>query len=204
MAIPYFNRISSANISARWITGIWRSAAAITSELFFEIAELVTTTSAPVMFSARCPSKVMAPRFERRSVTLERFRSDPDTLNPRVSSTSAMPLIPIPPMPTKWILWIFANMEKINLSQGQGSTEQGFDRKGYEDTRRHSARRLAFAKCHWSTMSAAAISAISAAACGCDKVRAFCAICCNFAGSEKPLEILSTNRSTESSTSGIK
>src|SRR5208283_4182087 len=38
------------------------------------------------------------------SVTSVFLTSDPDTWNPRFSSTSAMPLIPMPPIPTKWIL----------------------------------------------------------------------------------------------------
>ena len=61
MAMPYFRRISSASISARGITGMCCAWAAATSGLSRATAELVTTTSAPDRFSARCPSKVMAP-----------------------------------------------------------------------------------------------------------------------------------------------
>src|SRR5690348_14375549 len=38
-----------------------------------------------------------------RAVTSDRRASEPLTANPRFASNSAMPLIPIPPMPTKWI-----------------------------------------------------------------------------------------------------
>ena len=51
MAMPYFRRISSASISARWITGMCCSCAATTSGLSRVMAELMITTSAPAMFS---------------------------------------------------------------------------------------------------------------------------------------------------------
>src|SRR6516165_7403128 len=67
-AMPYFRRISSASISARGITGMWLAWAAATSGLSRAIAELMTTTSAPAIFSARCPSLVTAPMEARRCV----------------------------------------------------------------------------------------------------------------------------------------
>ena len=112
IAIPYFRRINSANISARGITGICRRSASETSALALLTAELVTTTSAVATFSAACASKTVAPSVFSRSVTAERFRSDPETLYPRFSMISAMPLMPIPPMPTKWMRWILANIKK--------------------------------------------------------------------------------------------
>ena len=51
-AMPYFSRINSASISARWITGIFRVRASTTSAFVAETAELVTTTSTAAAFSA--------------------------------------------------------------------------------------------------------------------------------------------------------
>src|SRR5690606_29496470 len=45
-----------------------------------------------------------APKPSRRSVTGDGRISEPDTSYPRLSSTSAMPHMPTPPMPTKWML----------------------------------------------------------------------------------------------------
>jgi hypothetical protein len=55
MAMPNFSRISSASISARWMTGILRARASSTSGLSLATAELVTTTSLPATFSAAWP-----------------------------------------------------------------------------------------------------------------------------------------------------
>ncbi len=60
-------------------------------------------TPAPVTFSARWPSKTVAPRVSSRSVILDFLESLPWTRYPNVSSTSAMPDMPMPPMPTKWM-----------------------------------------------------------------------------------------------------
>jgi len=51
-AMPYFRRISSASISARWMTGILRVRASTTSGFFALTAELVTTTDASPMWLA--------------------------------------------------------------------------------------------------------------------------------------------------------
>ena len=101
MATPYFRRMSSASISARGITGMCRLWASATSGLSGPMAELVTITSAPTTFSARWPSVIVAPSVARRWVTGEDFKSEPETLQPRLIKTSAMPLMPMPPMPTK-------------------------------------------------------------------------------------------------------
>ena len=79
IAMPYFSRISSASISARWITGIFRARASVTSGLFSWTAELTTTTLAPTTFAAACPSNTVAPSVASRSVTADRRRSDPLT-----------------------------------------------------------------------------------------------------------------------------
>src|SRR5512146_538192 len=104
MAIPYFIRINSASISARGMTGIFRRCASTTSGLsFFTAEETTTTCPSSGTFSAACPIPITAPSRDRRSVVSERRRSDPLTRYPRLSRSSAMPLIPIPPMPTKWM-----------------------------------------------------------------------------------------------------
>ena len=68
MAMPCFRRISSASISARGTTGMRRARAAITSGLSSFTAVDTTTTSAPAMFSARCPIATRAPSPARRRV----------------------------------------------------------------------------------------------------------------------------------------
>ena len=40
----------------------------------------------------------------------EAFTSEPVILNPRLLSSSAIPLIPIPPIPTKWMDFTFLNI----------------------------------------------------------------------------------------------
>ncbi len=54
-ATAYFSRISSANISARGTTGIFRARAATTSGLSLRTADEITTTSAATRFSAWWP-----------------------------------------------------------------------------------------------------------------------------------------------------
>src|SRR5512134_1903099 len=104
IAMPYFMRISSASISARGITGIFRRCASRTSGLSARTAEETTTTwPSGGMFAAECPVRTTAPSFSSRSVVSDRRRSDPDTRYPRFRSSSAIPLIPMPPIPTKWM-----------------------------------------------------------------------------------------------------
>src|SRR5512140_130924 len=104
IAMPYFIRINSASISARGITGIFRRCASRTSGLSDLTAEETTTTCPSAgTFEAECPVRTIAPSASSRSVVSERRRSDPDTRYPRFRSSSAIPLIPIPPIPTKWM-----------------------------------------------------------------------------------------------------
>ena len=67
MATQLFSRISSASISARRTTGMRLSRAAISSGLSRLIADDTTTTSAPSIFSALCPTETFAPFLRRRS-----------------------------------------------------------------------------------------------------------------------------------------
>ncbi len=80
MATLYFNRISSASISARGMTGIDAFSAATTSGLSAETAEEVTTTSAPAIWSSIWPLNILPPNpFKRRIMSVD-FKSDPDTV----------------------------------------------------------------------------------------------------------------------------
>ncbi len=54
MAMPLLKRMSSASMTARGTTGILSSLAATTSGLSGLMAEEMTTTSAPLTFSAEC------------------------------------------------------------------------------------------------------------------------------------------------------
>src|SRR6185503_19123125 len=103
-AIENRSRISSASISARGMTGMPRRVASTTSGFEGRTADDTTTTCASPMFSALCPSCTRTPNFSAsRFATADRFTSDPLTSNPRLARSSAIPLMPIPPMPTKWI-----------------------------------------------------------------------------------------------------
>ena len=62
-----------------------------------------TTTSAPSICSAVCPGNTRTPRLLRWRVVALCAWSEPDTLKPKLCSTSAMPHMPEPPMPTKWM-----------------------------------------------------------------------------------------------------
>ena len=74
-AMENFSRISSANISARGITGTFSRPASRISGLSGRTADEITTTSAPRTFSARCPSKTRAPSRASRAVTARFFPS---------------------------------------------------------------------------------------------------------------------------------
>src|SRR5574343_923904 len=103
MAMPLFRRISSASIWARGTTGILRSRAATTSGLSALTAVDTTSASAPAMFSAAWPIMTLTPSPSRRRVVALAAISEPVTVKSRWASTSAMPLMPEPPTPTKWM-----------------------------------------------------------------------------------------------------
>src|SRR5512141_2440474 len=104
IAMPYVIRISSASIAARGITGILRRCASRISGLSGRTAEETTTTwPSAGTFEAAWSARTTAPSLSRRSVVSDRRRSDPDTRYPRFRSSSAIPLIPMPPIPTKWM-----------------------------------------------------------------------------------------------------
>ena len=74
------------------------------------------TTSAPSMFSPLWPGKTFPPRPAILSVTSVSLISEPLTIYPRFKRSSAIPLIPIPPMPTKWICLTFPKVVICHLS----------------------------------------------------------------------------------------
>ena len=103
-AIDHFSRISSASISARRTTGISRARAAATSGLSRFTAVETTTTWASRRLPASWPMATGIPASRSRSTLADSEMSLPWTLYPSVCSTSAMPDIPMPPMPTKWMV----------------------------------------------------------------------------------------------------
>ena len=103
MATPYLTRISSASISARAMTGMPQRAR-------LDDLGIVRSRSR----SSRRPRRRRArsrrgarrrcarPSSASRSVMSFSFRSEPETSNSSVRRISARPLMPMPPMPTKW------------------------------------------------------------------------------------------------------
>src|SRR5262245_565007 len=67
------------------------------------MADVTTTTSALPTLPDACPLAIRTPRRASRSVISDPLASDPLTSYPRLASSSAIPLIPMPPIPTKWI-----------------------------------------------------------------------------------------------------
>ena len=103
-AMPCFRRISSASIIARGTTGILRARAAATSGLSsFTALEITTASALATLLRGMAHDAPSRPGVFRRCVAALSSRSEPLTSKPRLSSTSAMPLMPEPPMPTKWM-----------------------------------------------------------------------------------------------------
>ena len=93
----------AASISERGTTRMPRARASRSSVLSGCTAGENVTASAPATFSARCPTATVMPCERRRSATGESFRSEPETVWPMARSTSAIALMPAPPMPTTWM-----------------------------------------------------------------------------------------------------
>ena len=102
-ATQRLRRMSSASISARRTTGIRLTRAATSSELSRLMAVDTTTTAALPRLAGSCPTNTLAPSSRRRFTLALSLASEPWTEWPRLIRTSAMPDIPMPPMPTKWI-----------------------------------------------------------------------------------------------------
>ena len=102
MPMPYFRRMTSASISARRMTGMFRLRASSTSGLSLPTAEEYTRASTSgARFAALCPIITLIPSDWSRSVLSLAARSEPVTANPSALRISAIPLMPMPPMPTK-------------------------------------------------------------------------------------------------------
>ena len=102
-ATANFKRISSDSISPRLITG-FLSCLALTSSGLSSLAALVyTITSAPSTFASSWPMLIFMPISLSIFTLAFSLMSEPLTVNPILCSTSAIPLMPIPPMPTKCI-----------------------------------------------------------------------------------------------------
>ena len=80
MAMPLRKRISSASMSARGITGTRTARAASTSGLSGLMAVEATSTSAPWIWVAACPSKVRMPSALSRCVVALLAKSEPVTV----------------------------------------------------------------------------------------------------------------------------
>ena len=93
-----------ASASARLRTGTPSRRASTSSGLSAVTAVEWVTSAAPATWSARWPIETSIPTDRRRSVTVDSFRSLPDTSWPMACRTVAMALMPAPPTPTTWIL----------------------------------------------------------------------------------------------------
>jgi hypothetical protein len=80
-----------------------RARAFMTSGLSGLTALETTTTSDSLTWAPSWPMAMRPPSVRRRRVTSVSRMSEPETWYPRFSRTSAMPDMPMPPIPTKWI-----------------------------------------------------------------------------------------------------
>src|ERR1043165_9259924 len=63
--------------------------------------------------------KMRPPNSSSLRVVSDACKSDPLTLYPSVSNTSAMPLMPAPPMPTRWMCCVLRDMDvRLNPPAG--------------------------------------------------------------------------------------
>ena len=95
----------AASISERGTTRMPRARASVSSAFSGCTAGEYVTASASATFSDACPTATVMPWERSRSATGESFRSEPVTWWPMSRSTSAMALMPAPPMPTMWMRW---------------------------------------------------------------------------------------------------
>ena len=105
-------RIASA--WAREICAIPNFSAATISGLFAEMAVERTMRSTPETFSALCPICIVAPSVAKFCVTDDSFTSEPETATPCAIMIRAIPLIPAPPIPMKWI-FLLRSSSKVEI-----------------------------------------------------------------------------------------
>ena len=86
--------------------------------------DVTTTTSWSRTLEAECPMLTRTPLERSYRMTGESDRSEPVTRNPCLTSSSAMPLKLIPPMPTKWIFWDDMNIQFTPRPRAAASTAE--------------------------------------------------------------------------------
>src|SRR5215208_6060719 len=97
-----------ARAAARGTTGTERRRASRSSGFVEGIAVEITTCSASPICSAAWPMYTVTPISSSLLVYDDSLRSEPVILCPLLCNTSAMPLIPAPPIPTMWILMLLS------------------------------------------------------------------------------------------------
>ena len=96
--------ISHANATARAAIGKPFFLASTNSGLLSVIADETITNWASARFSNAWPTWIFAPNAFNAVSIGDSFLSDPETENPFANIIRAIPLIPAPPTPIKWIL----------------------------------------------------------------------------------------------------
>ena len=103
MMIPRLPSMIAARASARRIAGALRTRASARIALSSLMAEEKMIKSTFLTSSARCGEKKRRPSCASRSVSRVRALSDPRTSCPSSRRSAAIPLIPLPATPIKWI-----------------------------------------------------------------------------------------------------
>ena len=109
-AIDVDSDINHAKAWALAATGIIFLRARANSGLFSSIAAEIITKSAAPRFSCLCPTSTFAPSAFKEVSIAESFLSEPETVKPLANIILAIPLMPEPPIPIKWI-FSFANSD---------------------------------------------------------------------------------------------
>ena len=115
MEFLYFLKIIPS-MTLRSIIGIFCSFAAIISGLLSLIAAENTTKSCPEIFSFTCSVLTFIPSFLTFSKVSDSYMSEPLTENPFSCKMEAKGNIPEPPIPMKYILFIFSKVSILLLS----------------------------------------------------------------------------------------
>ena len=100
-AMAALDRVSPASITPRGMTGSPRRNASLTSALSSATAAETTSASAAPTQRASCPVFTSSPCRRSRAVASDAIRSEPLTSYPSALNIAAIPLIPMPPIPTK-------------------------------------------------------------------------------------------------------
>ena len=103
--IPRFPAMIAASASALRAIGCAAIRAAARIGLVSLMADEKITRSASRASSARCSARKRSPSRCNRSVSNEPALSEPLTSWPSSSKSAAIPLMPLPATPTRWIRW---------------------------------------------------------------------------------------------------